>query len=237
MSRTWRYYGKGLPYMQESDWPGRLIVLEGPDCAGRSTQIELLQTWLESEGHAVLTTGIKRSDLAAKMIMEAKEGHVQGQKTLTMLYATDLADQMENKIIPALRAGFIVLADRYIWTPMARDVMRGMKQEWMAELYGFALVPDLTIYLQTTPQERLHRALTKYQTLDWWESGMDLGLASDRFTSFLKYQRELEAQYARLAKAYSFATVDGSGAPKVVQEPIRALVRGVLTEGESGVGA
>lgn len=232
MSRSWSYYGKGLPYLKESSWPGYLFVIEGADCCGRSTQIGLLKEWLEQRGHAVLDTGLKRSSLMAKMITEAKQGNTLGRTTLSMLYATDLADQIETNMVPALRAGFVVLADRYIFTMMARDLVRGAKKEWLEGLFGFALVPDRIMYLRTTTDERLHRALCKDRMLDYWESGMDMGLAPDRFTSFRKYQSMLDAQYARLADQYGFHVIDGMQPPAVVQADVQAQVKKVLEGGE-----
>ena len=134
------FYGKGLPYLQLNELPGKLIVIEGADCSGRSTQISMLKDWLETEGHAVLDTGLKRSTLIGNVIFEAKKGNILGKKTLSLLYSTDFADQLENKIIPALSAGFVVLADRYIFTLMARDFVRGASREWLMELFGFALI-------------------------------------------------------------------------------------------------
>lgn len=228
---TWRYYGNGLPYLKERRWPGRLIVLEGADGCGRSEQIARLKVWLERRGHAVAETGLKRSNLISDAISEAKQGNTLGRTTLSLLYATDLADQLENEIIPALRAGLVVLSDRYMYTPMARDMVRGRKPEWLEKLYGFALVPNLVVYLRTTPEERLHRTLARYRRLNYWESGMDLGLAGDRFASFKRYQELLQAQYDRLAGEYGFVTVDGSLPISAVQEQVRDLADRVLEGG------
>jgi len=231
MKRTWRYYGKGLPNQTENDWPGHLIVMEGSDCCGRSTQTRLLRGWLEQQGYAVMETGLKRSNLVSRMIIDAKQGNLLGRRTLSMLYTTDLADQLENQMIPALRAGFVVLADRYFFTMMARDAVRGIKADWLEKLMGFALVPDAIIYLKSTVEERLHRSIDKYQTLDYWESGVDLRLASDRFTSFQRYQELLQIQYERLASRYGFHTVNGSAGVTDVHKEVRAIVARTLTEG------
>lgn len=231
MSRPWSYYGKGLPYLKESSWPGYLIVLEGADGSGRTTQIALLKFWLEQLGYAVTDTGLRRSSLVGRMITRAKRGNLLGRTTLSLLYATDLADQLENRIIPALRAGHVVLADRYLYAMMARDLVRGAKRDWLEGLFGFALRPDLIIYLQTTPEERLRRSLAKSRQLDYWESGMDLGLAPDRFTSYLRYQALLQEQYDRLAAQYGFASVGGSASRKAIQDQCRELVRQVLEGG------
>ncbi len=237
MSRRWEYYGKGLPYLEQSDWPGYLIVMEGADCAGRSTQIGLLRDWLEKQGYAVLDTGLKRSSLVSKMITRAKEGNLLGRTTVSLLYATDLADQLENRIIPALRAGFVVIADRYIYSMTARDLVRGARRDWLEQLFGFALKPDLILYLKTTPEERLHRALAKNQTLDYWESGMDLGLAADRFNSFLKYQTILQGYYDRMAPKYGFVTLDGSAPKAVVHGKVQVHVNALLNRGGSRANA
>ncbi|HEY1248883.1 MAG TPA: hypothetical protein VGE97_07850, partial [Nitrososphaera sp.] len=132
-----RYYGKGIRYIEDREVKGRLIVIEGPDASGRSTQIGMLTAKLEADGHAVLNTGLRRSELIGEGIMEAKEEHMLGRKTMSLFYAADFADQLENKIIPALRSGYIVLADRYIYTLMARSTVRGLSRRWSHRLFGF----------------------------------------------------------------------------------------------------
>jgi len=181
----------------------------------------MLKEWLESNGHAVLDTGLRRSDLVSEAIEEAKNGNTLGKKTLSLLYATDFADQLENKIIPAMKAGFIVLADRYIFTLMVRDLVRGADKEWVKDLFGFALVPDQTFYLSVDPELLLHRALIKYGHLDYWESGMDVGLSSDMFDSFTKYQTALKNKFDELDMDYGFDKIDGQRPPVEVQEYIR----------------
>ena len=155
------YYGIGLPYLKfdRKTLQGKLIVIEGADCSGRSTQVAMLKEWLESNGHAVLDTGLRRSGLVGEAIEEAKKGHTLGKKTMSLLYATDFADQLENKIIPGMKAGYIVLADRYFFTLMVRDMIRGADKEWLKELFGFALVPDHIFYMSVDPDILLHRAL------------------------------------------------------------------------------
>src|ERR671927_1145710 len=138
-----QFYGTPLPGVERNEqYPGKLIVIEGTDGVGRSTHIALLRTWLESRGHAVLDTGMTRSVLAGRGIKEAKEGHTLGRLTMQLFYATDFADRLENQMLPALRAGFIVLTDRYIYSAIARAVVRGADPEWMRAVYGIALVPD-----------------------------------------------------------------------------------------------
>jgi len=221
-----RYYGAGLPYQRP--YAGKLIVIEGADCSGRSTQTGLLKRWLEFNGHAVADTGIKRSDLVSRTINRAKEGNVLGKTTLSLLYATDFADQLENKILPALQAGFIVIADRYIFTLMVRDAVRGADPAWLQELFGFALVPDLMFYLQLDPEDLLHRHFRLRGYLDYWEAGMDLSLSTDVFESFHRYQSECKKQFDRLAAEYGWVTVDGRRSIDAVQTDLRRHVGSLL---------
>ncbi len=228
--RPKRFYGAGLSYLQDTHYTGKLIVIEGADCSGRSTQTLLLKQWLEYNGHAVMDTGIKRSDLVSKVIDRAKMGNVLGKTTLSLLYATDFADQLENKIIPALRAGFIVVADRYIFTLMVRDAVRGADPDWLHELFGFGLIPDLTFYLQLPSEVLLHRHFQKRGFLEYWESGMDLSLSTDMFESFNRYQTLCQQQFDDLAQEYDFVTLDGAREISEVQEDLRWHVTRLLEE-------
>lgn len=230
--RRARFYGKGLPYLKVEAWPGWLVVVEGSDGSGRTTQIALLKEWLEAEGYAVLDTHLRRSTLVSNAIEQAKQGNLLGKTTLSLLYATDFADQLENKIIPALRAGFVVLANRYIFTMMTRDLARGADPEWLENLFGFAVVPDLTIYLQADVETLLHRAFQKYGRLNYWESGMDIGLSGDMFDSFRRYQTRLRQEYDRLARQYDFITLDAAQDVDSIQKEIRQHVLDLLGEGE-----
>ncbi|MBU6400444.1 MAG: thymidylate kinase, partial [Verrucomicrobia bacterium] len=141
-----RFYGHGIPGVQLDKLVGKLIVVEGADGSGRSTQIVRLVEWLEASGHATVQVGLKRSTLVSEELEQAKQGNVLSRTTLSLFYATDFADQLENTILPALRAGLMVLADRYIYTLMARDIVRGMDEAWLKNLYGIALVPDAVFY-------------------------------------------------------------------------------------------
>src|SRR6266568_5333110 len=140
------FFGEALPDIDLEELKGRLIVLEGTDGVGRSTHIGLLKQWLESNGHAVLDTGMTRSALAGKGIKQAKAGITLGPISLTLFYATDFADRLENEMIPALRAGFIVLTDRYIYSLIARSIVRGLEPSWIKACYGVALKPDAVFY-------------------------------------------------------------------------------------------
>lgn len=209
-SRPIRYYGKGIPYLQDEEVKGRLIVIEGPDASGRSTHIGMITAKLEAEGHAVLNTGLRRSELVSEGIMDAKREHMLGRRTMSLFYAADFADQLENKIMPALRAGYIVLADRYIYTLMARDSVRGMSKRWSHQLFGFAIVPDLVFYLDVDPEELVHRVFQKNTFLDYYESGADLGLSDDMYESFMIYQRMIAKQFRSMQKRYSLTIVNGN---------------------------
>lgn len=209
-ARPLEYYGHIIPYLQETEIKGRFIVIEGPDASGRSTQIAMLITKLEADGHAVLNTGLRRSELIAEGILEAKRNCILGKRTLSLFYAADFADQLENKILPALHAGYIVLADRYIYTLMARDAVRGIRRIWSHNLFGFAIKPDLVFYLDVDPGELVHRVFQKNSSLDYYESGADLGLSDDMLDSFLIYQRILAKEFLRMQKRYGIVRINGN---------------------------
>jgi dTMP kinase len=207
--RNVEFYGHGIKNLESIEIKGRLIVIEGPDASGRSTQIELITAKLEADGHAVLNTGLKRSELVSSGILEAKRDYNLGRKTLALFYAADFADQFEYKIIPALQAGYIVLADRYIYTLIARNVVRGLDRKWAHNLYGFAIKPDLVFYLDVDPNILVHRVFQKNSSLDYYESGADIGLADDMFQSFLVYQRMISREFRIMQKKYELIPING----------------------------
>jgi len=219
-----RCYGAPPPGLDPSDLRGRLYVIEGADGSGRSTQIRMLRGWLEGEGHAVVDFGLARSTLVSAELNQAKDGNILGHLTRSLFYATDFMDQMENVIVPALRAGFVCLCDRYIYTLIARDVVRGAPRDWVENLYSIALVPDAVFYLRVSPQILVERNFMKNQTLDHWESGMDLGLAPSMFESFIKYQRLIQREFSRMQDTYSFQVVDGNRSQRSV---LYELKRGI----------
>jgi dTMP kinase len=222
------FYGHGIPGVKPEELSGKLIAVEGADGSGRSTQIALLVEWLEITGHATVQVGLKRSTLVSEELERAQNGNILSRTTLSLFYATDFADQLENVIIPALRAGFVVLADRYIYTLMARDIVRGMNFAWLKNLYGTALEPDAVFYLAIEPNELVQRNLAKTATLDYWESGMDIGLSRDLFDSFIKYQTLMQTAFRKLQKSYQFTIVDGNRPIDDVNAELRKKIDAVL---------
>ena len=223
-----RFYGHGIPGVDLEQLAGKLIVVEGADGSGRSTQIAMLVDWLEGSGHATVQVGLKRSTLVSEELERAQEGNILSRTTLSLFYATDFADQLENIILPALKAGFVVLADRYIYTLMARDMVRGMDEAWLKNLYGLALEPDVVFYLNVPPAELVQRTVAKNAALDYWESGMDQGLSRDLFDSFMKYQTAMQKTFRRLQSDYGFTIVDGMRSAEVISAELRKKISAVL---------
>jgi dTMP kinase len=223
-----RFYGHGIAEVDLEQLAGKLIVVEGADGSGRSTQIARLVEWLEGRGHATVQVGLKRSTLVSEELDQAQEGNILSRTTLSLFYATDFADQLENIILPALRAGFIVLADRYIYTLMARDMVRGMDEAWLKKLYGMALEPDTVFYLNVPPEELVQRNFAKNTALDYWESGMDLGLSRDMFDSFMQYQTAMQKTFRRLQATYKFTIVDGMRSAEAINAELRKKIEAVL---------
>jgi dTMP kinase len=223
--------GVVLPGMELSDLVGKLIVIEGTDGVGRSTQIALLKEWLEQKGHAVLDTGLSRSGLVGKGIKRAKEGHTLGRITLTLFYGTDFSDRLEHEIVPALRAGFVVLTDRYIYSLIARAIVRGLDPEWVRKVYSFAIKPDAVFYLRIGVDDLIPRVVFT-RGFDYWESGMDVYTTEDMYESFRRYQTSMLEQFDHLAEEYKFKVIDATPEPRKIFEKLRAGITKVL-EGDS----
>ncbi len=227
-----KFYGEGIPGVSLEELTGKLIVIEGADGSGRSTQIELLKDYLENTGRAITNVGLVRSTLVSNELNKAKQGNVLSEITRSLFYATDFADQLENIIIPALRAGFIVLADRYIYTLMAREIVRGADRRWVRSLYGIALVPHLIIYLKVSPGQLVERNLRKNATLDYWESGRDLGISRDIFMSFMRYQRLIQNEFSLMQEEFGFHVVNGNRSIRTISREICAKVEEALHDEE-----
>src|SRR3954453_11968771 len=213
------YLSYKMPYLPADGCAGKLIVIEGTDGSGRSTQAFMLKEWLEVQGYAVLDTGWTRSKLIGQAITDAKQGHSLHRLTYCLMYATDLADRLEYQIIPALRSGFVVLADRYIYTAIARGIARGADKEWLRELYGFALAPDVVFYLQLPVNDLVQRVLAAGK-MNYWESGMDMNYGDDIYDSFIAYQSELIHQFVVMADEYQFPPLDARQEPGPIQKQL-----------------
>jgi len=228
------FYGAGFPYRDFGKLSGKLIVLEGTDGVGRSTQIKKLRNWLEEEGYAVSDTGLTRSELTASGLEAAKSGHTLGPITMSLFYAADFADRLENQIIPALQAGFVVLSDRYFYSVVARDSIRGIDRDWAKQLYGIALKPDLILYMKASVPSLVTR-LIHGRGLNYWESGMDLHIADNLYDSFVQYQTLILKQFDILSEEYNFMTIDADQSPNDIFEdlkkPILELLHNRLTKG------
>ncbi len=222
-----RFYGDPPPGLGAEEFPGRLIVVEGTDGVGRSTHISLLKEWLEDRGYAVLDTGLTRSELAGPGIKRAKEGNTLDPFTLNLFYATDFWDRLERQIIPALRAGMVALADRYVFSLIARATLRGVSSEWMENLYSFALIPDCVIYLDIDVAELLPRVLDS-TGFDYWESGQDFLPGQSVYASFVEYQTRLLDEFRLIGKRHDFHVVDARGS-------VAQIFRAVCAEVEQAI--
>jgi dTMP kinase len=225
-----RCYGVPPPGLDLSDLPGKLVVIEGPDSSGRTTHVERLAGWLETEGHAVVQVGLRGSELVAPELAKAREGNTLSPRTMSLFYATDFYDQLENKTVPALRAGHIVLADRYIFTLMARDLVRGAEPDWVETLYSKAIVPDHLFFLQASTATLLDRRLAEYDDLDYWESGMDSGISRNWHTSFLRYQKRMKDEFQRLGKRYGFQSINANRTVTAVHQDLKSRLQALLED-------
>jgi dTMP kinase len=224
-SHAW--FGEGLPYIDVSDLRGKLIAVEGTDSSGRSTQMKGLREWLEVQGFGVVETGWTRSKLMSEAIDIAKAGHELNRVTFTLMYAIDFADRMENQIIPALKSGFVVLADRYLYTALARARVRGIDEQWVRALYGFAIQPDLILYLKVDTDTLIRRVI-QGDGIDYWEAGMDLELGEDPYDSFMVYQSRLLQAFDDLGQDFGFRVFDGNRSIYEIQHDLRREIRDFL---------
>jgi dTMP kinase len=222
------FYGAGFPYLEVKKLPGKLIVLEGTDGVGRSTQVELLRKWLEKNGNAVSDTGLRRSPLTQPGLDEARKGNTLTPLTISLFYATDFADRLENQIIPALKAGFYVLSDRYFYSIIARDIVRGIDPKWARDLYGFALVPDVVFYLKAEVETLVTR-IVHGRGFEYWEAGMDISKADNLYDSFVEYQTSMIDQFDQMAKEYNFHTINANKSVKEINISIKEELLKILS--------
>lgn len=210
--------------MKIASLPGKLIAVEGLDGSGKSTQVQLLKRWLELEGYKVFFTEWNSSSLVKKATRRGKKLKLLTPTTFSLIHATDFADRYQRQILPLLRGGYIVLADRYFYTAFARDAVRGCDRSWVRKLYSFARAPDLTFYFDVPLQTALDRILTGRPELKYHEAGMDLNLADDPVESFKLFQGMISEEYNRLKKEYNFISMNATLAPEEQQRRMRELV-------------
>ena len=220
-------YGGVIPGLSLEDLSGWLIVVEGTDGVGRTTHVDRLRAHLERLGYAVAETGFTRSDLASRGIRRAKQGNTLGSNAYNLFYATDFADRLEHEIVPALRAGFVMITDRYVYSLIARAIVRGADREWIKRVYSFSLKPDAVFYLRIDVPDLVPRVLAN-GGFDYWESGMDIPMGSDHFESFVNYQRRVIEELDALARDYAFETIDATGPVDGVADRLGARVSALL---------
>ena len=225
-----QFYGKGIPHLDATRLKGKLIVIEGSDGSGRSTQISMLRNWLEQQGYATVEIGIKRSQLVAVELETARQSTTLSPMTMTLYYACDFADQLEHVIIPSLRANFIVLADRYIYTLIARAITRRLDKQWVNRIFDIALIPDAVFYLSVEPEVLAERTFRKNDTLNYWESGMDVRREVDMYRSFITYQRKLQRVFKDLQLDYEFVMIDGNRTPQIVHEELVNRIQPIIEQ-------
>jgi dTMP kinase len=218
------FFGEPLVGFDPAEITGTLVVIEGMDGSGRSTQITLLQEWLESEGFAVQTSGLRRSNLVGRDIDQLLAKNAVTRLNLALMYATDFFDQVEHRILPALRSGTVVLADRFIFTLIARGVVRGINRDYMSGLYAMALRPHLTFWLNVRPETAFGREFKKSQAISYWEAGRDMSLSHDLYWSFIRYQTMIKREFEVMAKRHSFIELDGEASVSAVNKQLRQRI-------------
>ena len=205
-------------------FPGRLIAVEGLDGSGKSTQIYLLKRWLEAEGIKVYFSEWNSSELVKSATSKGKKRELLTPTTFSLIHATDFADRYERHLLPLLRAGYIVLCDRYIFTAFARDVVRGCTPEWVRGIYNFAARPDLTFFFKADLEVSLNRILEGRPKLKFFEAGMDLRLSTDPFESFRIFQGRILEQYLAMSTEFNFVVMDANQRVEAQQGIVRQIV-------------
>jgi len=214
--------------LKNGNYKGKLIVVEGIDGSGKSTQIDLLYKWLKSKGHSVFFTEWNSSKLVSSTTKLAKDERLFTPTTFSLLFATDFADRWENSILPLLKAGVIVLADRYAYTAFARDVARGVDPQWVRNLYSFAPQPDLVLYYRVPINLAVERILSGRSKIKYYEAGLDLDLADNRVKSFKLFQERIQNQYDSMVEEFAFTVFDGTQPVELQQKELRKIVKSFL---------
>lgn len=217
-------------FEQQHQLPGRLIIVEGIDGSGKSTQLQLLHKWLLNSKYRIFFTEWNSSALVKETIKYGKKKNLLTPTTFSVLHATDFADRLMHLIIPPMKAGMIVCADRYIYTAFARDVVRGVHPEWVRNLYGFAVKPDIGLYFKVPIEVSLNRILTGRVELKFHEAGMDLGLSDDPKESFRLFQTKILEEYDRIAAEFGLTVIDATLSIQKQQVIIREIVKEKLRD-------
>jgi dTMP kinase len=210
--------------LKDHDIPGKLIAVEGLDGSGKSTQVYLLKRWLDLGGYKVAFTEWNSSEVVKEATSKGKKRQLLTPTTFSLIHSTDFADRYERQILPMLRAGFVVLADRYVYTAFARDAVRGCDRTWLRRLYSFARPPDLTFFFDVPLAVALRRILDGRPQLKYHEAGMDMGLSPDPYESFRLFQGRIYEEYLRMSKEFGFLTIEAGRPPEVQQEEVRRIV-------------
>jgi dTMP kinase len=225
MSGRKRIYIEGwMKTFAELGFPGRLIAVEGLDGSGKSTQIYLLKRWLELQGLKIFFSEWNSSTLVKNATSKGKKRELLTPTTFSLIHATDFADRYERQLVPLLRAGYLVLCDRYIFTAFGRDTVRGCPQEWVRGIYEFAAMPDLVFFFKASLETSLHRILVGRPQLKYFEAGMDLRLASDPYESFRIFQGRILEQYLAMSTEFHFLVIDANQPIETQQTIVRDLV-------------
>lgn len=217
-------------FEKKHEYPGKLFIVEGVDGSGKSTQIDLLKKWLEAEGYSVFFTEWNSSDLVRETTREAKKKNLLTPTTFSLLHATDFADRLHYQIIPPLKAGMIILADRYAYTAFARDGVRGVSPRWVRNLYSFALKPDISFYFDVPIQTACDRILSSRAEIKFHEAGMDLGLSTDTRESFKIFQARIMDEYKKMVKEFDLTCVDATmeihDQQAIVRDKVKEALKG-----------
>jgi len=214
-----------------NQYPGKLFIVEGIDGSGKSTQLTLLAQWLRSEGHLVVFSEWNSSPIVRTTTARGKKRKLLTPMTFSLIHATDFSDRIERDIVPALKAGAIVLADRYVYTAFARDAARGVNRAWVRALYRFATVPTMAIYFRTPLDVALYRILSGRPKLKWYEAGMDLNLHSDVTEAYKIFQRRIQEEYEHIVREFGLAVMDATRPVEIQQRALRELILPYITGG------
>jgi dTMP kinase len=214
----------------EHRFPGKLFVVEGIDGSGKSTQLVLLYQWLKAEGYGVVFSEWNSSPLVRDITRRGKKKRMLTPSTFSLIHATDFADRMEHNIIPLLKAGAVVLCDRYIYTAFARDVVRGMDAKWVRELYSFAVRPTVPFYFRVPLEVAMKRLMSGRNGFKFYEAGLDLGLSEDPEESFQMFQGRIIEEYEKMVREFDIAAVDATLPIEDQQAQMRQVVKSKLAQ-------